>query len=175
MKRLHRVLISLTAIVFFASTGLAHAIPPNADVWMGVSRLGANTINAGAGGQWGWQGALHVKIKPLLGVEGDVSQYGWGSNASVPHTTMALFGPRVTVGALGVKLFVHALGGVEHSAASDGSLSNTAAAYAGGGGIDLPLAPFFKWRVMADYVNAPTVSPAGSAHARYSTGLVFRF
>jgi hypothetical protein len=39
----------------------------------------------------------------------------------------------------------------------------------------LPIAPFFAWRFAGDYLNAPTLLPAGGTPARFSTGLVFRF
>ena len=118
---------------------------------------------------------MHFKVRPFVGIEGDASQYGLGSNSTIPRTTTVLFGPRVTVGALGPKLFVHALAGGEHSANSSGlAISGGSFAYALGGGVDFPLFPFFAWRVSGDYFNAPTVSAAGT-HARFSTGLVFRF
>jgi hypothetical protein len=168
----------LCLLAGFAAAPVAHALPagPKADVWLGYSRLGSNAFYPNVAGLNGWQGALNVKIKRFVGIEGDVAQYGWGANATVPHTTTVLFGPRVTLGAMRFKVFVHGLGGIEHSANSSGpSISSSAVTYAGGGGLDLPLAPFFGWRVMADYVNAPTLSPASSSHARYSTGVVFRF
>jgi hypothetical protein len=176
-----RPVLSLILLVFCLIAGLGSSLPasaasPKADVWLGYSRLGSNTFYANVGGLNGWEGALNVKVKPFLGIEGDVSQYGWGAPAVVPHTTAVLFGPRLTVGALGIKFFVHGLAGMEHSANSSGlTISGSSLTYAGGGGVDLPIAPFFSWRVMADYIHAPTLSPAGSAPARYSTGLVFRF
>ena len=44
-----------------------------------------------------------------------------------------------------------------------------------GGGADFRIAPFFSWRIAADYLNAPTQSPDGASHDRFTTGLVFRF
>jgi hypothetical protein len=77
---------------------------------------------------------------------------------------------------LGVKVFVHALLGGEHSANSSGaSISGGSFAYALGGGVDVPIAPFFGWRAMVDHFSAPTVSPGDSNHVRFSTGIVFRF
>jgi hypothetical protein len=163
-------------LLLFAPVAMAQV--PKGDVYLGYSRTGNNTFYANAGGLNGWEGALHVKLhRPFLGVEGDVSQYGLGANSSVPRTTVFLFGPRITVGALGPKVFAHALVGGEHSSNSGGSpsISGGALAFALGGGLDVPIAPFFAWRVAGDYLRAPTQSPAGSTPARFSTGLVFRF
>ena len=156
----------------------ARAQVPKGDVYLGFSRTGADTFYPNVGGLNGWEGALHVKLhKPFLGVEGDVSQYGLGADSSVPRTTTFLVGPRITVGALGPKIFAHALVGGEHSANSGGPtpISGGTLDYALGGGLDVPIAPFFAWRVAGDYLRAPSQSPAGSTPARFSTGLVFRF
>jgi hypothetical protein len=150
---------------------------PKGDAFVGYSRSGADTFYPNVGGLNGWQGALHVKLHvPFVGVEGDLAHYGIGANSAVPRTTTYLFGPRVTAGTLGVHLFAHALVGGEHSANSAGlPVSNTSLAYALGGGLDVPLVPFFGWRFAGDYIRAPRVSPGGNTPARFSTGLVFRF
>jgi len=156
----------------------AAALPviPKCDVFAGYSRLTADVFYPNVGGLNGWAGALNCKVKRFVGIEGDVSQYGFGANSNVPRTTAVMGGPRVTVGALGVRVFAHALAGGEHSANSSGlPISGGALTYALGGGVDLPIAPFFSWRAGADYFNAPTLSPASGRHARLSTGIVFRF
>jgi hypothetical protein len=156
----------------------ARAQVPKGDVYIGYSRTGTDTFYPGVGGLNGCEGALHVKVrKPFLGVEGDLSHYGLGTDSSVPRTTVFIFGPRITLGALGPKVFAHALVGGEHSANGGGPtpISGGALAYALGGGLDVPIAPFFAWRAAGDYIKAPTQSPAGSTPARFSTGLVFRF
>jgi hypothetical protein len=156
----------------------ARAQVPKGDVYIGFSRTGTDTFYPNVGGLNGWEGAMHVKLHtPFLGVEGDLSHYGIGANSSVPRTTIFMVGPRITVGALGPKVFAHALVGGEHSANSGGPtpISGGALTYALGGGLDVPIAPFFAWRVAGDYLSAPTQSPAGNTPARFSTGLVFRF
>lgn len=170
-----RILLLLSsAFIVFAST--VHAQIPKGDVYVGYSRTGTDAFYSNVGGLNGWQGALHVKLhKPFLGVEGDLSHYGLGANSTVPRTTAFLFGPRLTVGALGPKVFGHALIGGEHSANPSGTISGTALAFALGGGLDLPIAPFFAWRVGGDYLRAVGHSPAGGTPARFDTGLVFRF
>jgi hypothetical protein len=115
-------------------------------------------------------------MKSFLGGEADVARYGLGASSTIPKTTTVMVGPRITVGALGVKVFVHGLAGVEHSANSSGlSISGSSFSYALGGGLDLRLMPFFAWRVTGDYLSAPTLSPSTGTHARFGTGIVFRF
>lgn len=172
-----RILLASSFIVlsFLPQAG---AQLPKGDAYLGYSRTGADTFYPNVGGLNGWDGALHIKLhKPFLGIEGDVSHYGLGSNSTVPRTTTAIVGPRLTLGALGPKVFAHALIGGEHSANSGGPtpISSSALAYALGGGLDIPIAPFFAWRFAADYIHAVGRSPAGGIPARFSTGIVFRF
>jgi hypothetical protein len=175
----------LKAMFLFACSSLLMLSPlslraqlPKGDVYLGYSRTGTDMFYPNVGGLNGWEGAMHVKLhKPFIGIEGDVSQYGFGANSAVPRTTTFIFGPRITIGALGPKVFGHALVGGEHSANSGGPtpISSTALAYALGGGLDLPFAPFFAWRVAGDYLRAVGPSPPGGTPARFSTGIVFRF
>ena len=147
MSFLHR--FSAVSIVFFLGASAlllfpprAHAAGPGFDAYIGYSRLGGQTFYADAGGLNGWEAAVHVKLKPLFGVEGDVAHYGLGANSSIPHTTTVLFGPRLTVGAAGVHVFVHGLLGGEHSSSSGpASVSSGTLAFALGGGADFRIAP----------------------------------
>jgi hypothetical protein len=166
----------ILCILFTAATANAVSLR-NHDAFIGYSRLGSDAFYPNVGGLNGWEGALHIHIAPFLGVEGDVAHYGLGADAVVPRTTTVLVGPRVSVKALGINLFVHGLIGGEHSANSDGGvhISQGAFAYDVGGGVDLPILPFFAWRFSADHISAPTVSPSGGTPARFNTGLVFRF
>jgi len=149
----------------------------NHDAFIGYSRLGSDAFYSNAGGLNGWEGALHIHIAPFLGIEGDVAHYGLGADAAIPRTTTVMFGPRVSLKALGINLFVHGMVGGEHSANSDSDvhMSHGAMAYDFGGGVDLPVLPFFAWRFSADHISAPTVSPSEGTKARFDTGLVFRF
>lgn len=147
----------------------------NHDAYLGYSRLGANTFNANTGGLNGWNGALHIHLKPFLGAEADVSYYGLGADASTPKTTNVMFGPRVTLKALGFAVFVHGMAGVEHSWTSAGvHLSESTGTYAAGGGVDVPIFPFFAWRIAADHISRFSDVPADSSRFRFNTGLVFR-
>ena len=166
----------LALIIFAVGTTRAHALGAKGDAFFGYSRTGSDTFYPNVGGLNGWEGSLQIHMRPFWGIEGDVAHYGLGANASVPRTTTVIFGPRLTVGALGVKLFAHGLVGGEHSANGGGvSISGGSIAYALGGGLDVPIAPFFGWRFGADRISAPTQSPSNGTHARFSTGVVFRF
>jgi hypothetical protein len=151
---------------------------PRGDIYAGYSRTGTDTFFPNVGGLNGWEGAMHMKLhKPFIGIEGDVAHYGLGANSTVPRTTTFIGGPRLTFSLMGPKIFAHALIGGEHSANSGGPtpISADALAWAVGGGLDVPIAPFFSWRVAGDYLHAHGYSPAGGTPARFSTGLVFRF
>jgi len=175
-KSILHVLFLSSASLLFLVLPAAGAQVPKGDVYLGYTRAGNDTFYAGSGGLNGWDGAFHLKLrKPFIGIEGDVSHYGLGANSSIPRTTTFMVGPRITVGALGPKVFAHALLGGEHSANGGGTISGSAFAYALGGGLDVPIVPFFAWRVEGDYIHAVNHSPANGTPARFGTGLVFRF
>jgi hypothetical protein len=171
----NRCLLPLITYALFALPTYVSAQLRNHDAFVGYSRTGSETFYPNVGGLNGWEVALHIHLHPFLGVEGDVAHYGLGASASVPQTTV-MVGPRVSVKALGVNLFAHGLVGGEHSANSAGArVSGGTLAYAIGGGVDLPVLPFFAWRFGADRISAPTISPDSSNKFRVNTGLVFRF
>jgi hypothetical protein len=172
-----RILLPLLSLIFIATAPRAHAVGPKGDAFVGYSRTGDDTFYPGAGALNGWEAALHVHLHyPFLGAEGDVAEYGVGANSSIPRTTTYLFGPRATLSVARVHLFAHALVGGEHSASSSGaSVSGNALTFAVGGGLDVPILPFFAWRFAGDFISAPTQSPEGGTPGRFSTGLVFRF
>jgi hypothetical protein len=150
---------------------------PKGDLFFGYSRTGSDVFYPNTGGLNGWEASGSLKVAPFLSADADVAHYGLGTNSSVPRTTTFLFGPRVTVGALGVKVFGHGLIGGEHSANGGGltAISSNGFAYALGAGLDIPVAPFFGWRFLVDRIDAPSTSPPGGTDIRFSTGLVFHF
>lgn len=167
---------SLVVGIFLFSTSLAQAQLRNHDAFFGYSRLGPNTFYPNVSGLNGWDAALHIHLAPFFGGEADVSQYGLGASASTPKTTTVMVGPRVTVKAIGIAVFAHGLVGGEHSSSSAGvRVSGGSMTYAIGGGVDLPVLPFFAFRVGADRIAAPTISPSSGSKYRINTGLVFRF
>jgi hypothetical protein len=141
----------------------------NNDAFFGYSRLGSNLFEPGTPGLNGWEGDVHIHVKPFLGVEGDLAHYGVGASNSTARSTTVLFGPRVTLKAAGFRFFGHAMIGGEHT------VSSTTYAYALGLGADVRIVPMFAWRVQTDRISAPTESPGYATHARFTTGLVFRF
>ena len=172
------------SVLFMVSCAWLAAVPASAvsirnnDAFIGYSRLGHQTFDRNAGGLNGWEGALQIHLHPFLGVEGDVAHYGLGANAAVPRSTTVLVGPRVSVKALGINLFAHGMVGGEHTANSGNAavhISHGSFAYDVGGGVDLPILPFFAWRFSLDHIRAPMDSPGGGRDARFNTGLVFRF
>jgi hypothetical protein len=177
-RLLHGFLLLIAASILLTLSPAALAQIPKGDVFFGYSRLGSDAFYPNVGGLNGWEAAAHFKVMPFVGLEGDVAHYGVGADAAIPHTTTFLFGPRVTVGALGFKIFAHGLAGGEHSSNSNDSgihISGDEFAYAVGVGADIPLLPFFAWRIQGDRISAPSLSPSGGTEARFSTGLVFRF
>ncbi len=163
------------AAVMFAGAAGAQSLH-NSDAYFGYSRLGTDTFYPNVGGLNGWNAAVHIHMRPFLGVEGDVGHYGLGANSSVPKTTTVLVGPRVTLKAVGIALFAHGLLGGEHSSSSSGvNINGGTFAYALGGGVDLPVLPFFAFRVGADRITAPSLSPSNGQKYRVNAGLVLRF
>ena len=177
-QRLLRIsfLLACSAILLSAAPAALAQIP-GGDVFFGYSRLGSDAFYPNVGGLNGWEAAAHFKVMPFIGLEGDVAHYGVGADAVIPRTTTFLAGPRVSVGALGLKVFAHGLIGGEHSANSAGAvrISENSFTYALGAGADIPLLPFFAWRIQGDRISAPSLSPKGGTQARFTTGLVFRF
>ena len=181
--RFHRFVLRLSFSLVFSYVLFTFPTPAaaqlrNHDAFFGYSRLGSDAFYPNAGGLNGWEAALHIHLHPFFGVEGDVAHYGLGADSDVPRTTTVLVGPRISVKAIGINLFAHGLLGGEHSSNNSSSnphISGGSFAYDLGGGIDLPLLPFFAWRFSADHISAPSQSPSGGTEARYNTGLVFRF
>lgn len=163
----------ILATLLLALAPAAHARNARSDVYFGYSRAGANLFSPSTPGMNGWQLAMHVKPLPFIGVEGDVSRYGASVGAGSQHATMLLFGPRVTVGTLGVSVFAHLLGGFNHfSSTSAGSY--TGAGYALGGGADFPIFLGLKLRATGDYLGNNN-APPGASHYRIGVGVAYHF
>ncbi len=182
MSRLLPVAL-LLSVAFLLST-LAHAAGHRADAYFGYSRVGANLYAPNTSAMNGWQAALHVKPLPFVGVEGDVSHYSQSSSGYSQNVTLVMFGPRVTVHALGFGFFAHGLGGLVHENATVTTLpsvSYDAASYALGGGVDIPVFLGLKLRVTGDYLgnsDAPSssgISEGSVSHYRFGAGAAYHF
>lgn len=176
-QRLTRILSLLVSSIFLLACSTAHAQLPKGDLFFGYSRLGSDAFYPNVGGLNGWEAAGHIRVLPFIGAEADVAHYGIGANDVIPRTTTYLFGPRITLGAMGFRFFGHGLVGGEHSANNAGSvrISENSFTYAVGAGADIPLAPFFAWRIQADHISAPSISPSGGTKFRFTTGIALHF
>jgi hypothetical protein len=172
-------------LLCFLGTGFAQI--PQANIFIGYSYLSADVPNTSTRRNLnGWEGSLEGKVLPFLGLVVDGSgHYGTtqipacgvpvsfgGSCAGVNGTLYtALFGPRVSASFHGVRPFAHFLVG---AADISGVNSDVSLASAFGAGVDLKLAPIIGWRFQGDYIHTH-FSGTAQAHARISTGIVFRF
>ncbi|MGH9616980.1 MAG: hypothetical protein ACRD28_09595 [Acidobacteriaceae bacterium] len=170
----------LGALVLLAAPA-AQARRVKADAYFGYSHVGANLYEPYTPGMNGWQAAVQVRPIPFVGIEGDLSRYGANAGAGSQHVTLVMFGPRVTVHAVGFSVFAHALGGVGHLSSNEVSgfpaTSSNSTSYALGGGADLPLFMGFKLRVTGDYLgnsNAPS-SQYSPSHYRIGVGVAYHF
>lgn len=151
---------------------------PHGDLYAGYSRAGSKLFYPNTPALNGWEATGTFRMhKPLLAGELDVAHYGIGANGAVPRTTSVLVGPQLALHLAGFKPYVHALIGGEHSSVNAYSSDDGSGGfvYALGGGLDVPIAPFFAWRVQGDRISAPTRDYAGAVKARFTTGIVFRF
>jgi len=121
----------------------------------------------------GWELAADYKLVPLVSLTADLdAQYGLPSSLD-SRTLHLMVGPKITLPTFGrYSPYVHALGGFGHLWAGQAQMS---VAVAVGGGIDLPIAPLFSWRIIqADYLMT-RFPHAPQNNIRLSTGLVFHF
>ena len=121
----------------------------------------------------GWELSGSYKLMPLVSIKADLdAQYPLPSTPDA-RTLHLMVGPQFNLPSNArFSPFVHALVGFGHLRAGEAQMS---VAVALGGGIDMPIAPLFSWRlIQADYMM--TRFPGGPQHnLRFSTGLVFRF
>ena len=169
------VVLTVGAILFELPVAL-HAANKG-DISLGYSRAGSDIFYSNTPGLNGWDVDGQIYWKTFIGIEGDAAHYGLGANSTVPRTTSVLFGPKGSVSVAGFKFFGHLLLGGEHSANSGGptSISGGSFAYVIGAGADVPVFPFFAWRVQIDRFSAPVQSPSNGTPVRFTTGIVFRF
>ncbi len=118
---------------------------------------------------------MHIKLhKPFIGIEGDVSHYGLGADSLRSTDNRLHLRPAASrLARLDLRSSRMLMVGGEHSANSGGPthISETALAYALGGGLDLPIAPLFAWRVAGDYIHAVGHSPWYACALRHRVGL----
>ena len=179
MKQL--LFVGFVGAVLFSLVPVSQAKTVKGDAYFGYSRAGSNLYSPYTPGMNGWQFAGHVRPIPFIGIEGDVSRYGADAGAGSQHATLIMFGPRVTVGAVGFSAFAHALVGNAHFSSNVVALlpetSYNATSYALGAGGDIPLLLSFKLRVTGDYLGnskAPSSQYSPSPY-RIGVGLAYHF
>jgi opacity protein-like surface antigen len=166
--------------------------PSRFQVFGGYSYTPTNFSFLG-GGENGWNAALDINSRKLVGFTADFAQYfstfsfGGGIPNDSSKTYTSLFGPRISVPlfrAPKVMPFGHFLIGAAHihdSSAGDFSTS-TSFAWAFGGGVDFSLTRHLSLRGEGDYLHNHFVTGdnqlqtrVADCHGRISTGVVFRF
>lgn len=178
--RLYRALTPVSAILLLLMIS-SHAKADKGDAYFGYSRVGANMFAPNTPGMNGWQAAVHVKMIPFFGVEGDVSRFSQSPSGFSENATLAMFGPRFTAHAAGYYVFAHALGGLVHESSTVTTLppnSYNAASYALGGGADVPIFLGLKLRGTIDYLgnsNAPGAGSRTPNHYRFGVGVSYHF
>ena len=182
---MYRILAVLALATILPLQALAQDAP-RAEVFGGFQYFRANSgtdvANLDHFHLNGWDASLSGFFNRYLGVTADLSgAYGSPEVLGVPihtkqHTFM--FGPvlRLT-NPTHLTPFVHALGGGVHiSADADGTnASETAAAWAVGGGVDLNIAPILSVRLaQVDYLQT-RIGGTNQNNFRYAAGVVLRF
>jgi opacity protein-like surface antigen len=167
------------------ATAAAPAVPADAG---GVFASGSTGLN-------GWNASAEMKFLPLLGLVADFSgHYGSQTVTSVcgfiatPCLTVRepmdvtayhfLVGPQLSFTVGRIRPFAHALFGAGHLSESASvrpfSASDSAFAYAIGGGIDYRLPGPLRWRVQGDFLRDRFFGPTQN-NFRFSTGPVLHF
>ena len=144
---------------------------PTVDIFGGYSYL---RFNPGHGvpstNVNGWNAAATWNVNRWLGFSGDIDgHYCCDASQSIHNF---LFGPRLTLRRHSMNIFTHALVGVSHGSAS--SFSDTVAAWALGGGVDVNFhGPLALRLAQVDYLGTHYASETQS-NFRYSGGIVLR-
>jgi opacity protein-like surface antigen len=182
-ENMYRVL----AVLVFAAVVPFHVLAqdaPRAEVFGGYQyfRVGTGTGSISDFNINGWNASLSGYFNKYFGITADFSgAYGTPKILGVPvdnklHTFM--FGPVLRLpNPTHFTPFVHALGGAaRQSGAFLGTgISETDAAWALGGGVDLNIAPIISVRLgQADFLQIRS-NGSNQNNFRYSAGIVLRF
>lgn len=182
---MYRILAVLALATILPLQALAQDAP-RAEVFGGFQYFRANSgtdvQNLDNFNLNGWNASLSGFFNRYVGVTADFSgAYGSPEFLGVPiHTKLHtfMFGPVLRFpNPTHLTPFVHALGGGAHLSAdaSGSSASETDAAWAVGGGLDLNIAPLFSVRLaQVDYLQTRS-DGTNQNNFRYSAGLVLRF
>lgn len=190
--------VLIVAILELSALGSAQSLSGN--VFAGYSYLNAQFPQSNAGLN-GWTASAEGKLLPHLGFVADFTgEYGSPQLATLypcpvtnPVSTCLqprfpqevttsvaehsfLFGPRLWFHVRKFRPFADALVGASHTHDSTSAISasDTAFAYALGGGFDYPISSRFGWRVQADALQTRYFNTS-QTNVRVATGLVIRF
>lgn len=183
-----RKLVVIVALLLFAFSTLAVAQEgsPTAQVFGGFSLLhidrGGLPTNTELN-HYGWEAAASWNLARWFGVKADFSGHyrdalpASGTTPAVSFSSLtALFGPEVSYRGKSVTPFGHALLGMNRITAGSGANnSDTAAAAAFGGGIDINLGDRFAFRLFQGDFLLTRHGSQDQKNFRASTGIVFRF
>lgn len=163
-----RALLVMSVVVLCALQGAAQ--DSKVDLFAGYSFLHTNPGSGLAGADaHGWEGAAVWNWKSWLGVKADFDGH-YCCDASLHNF---LFGPQITLHHGKLSPFVHGLFGLSHGSA--GGVSDSAFAFALGGGLDVKATDRIAIRIgQVDYLGT-RFADSTQNNLRFSAGLVFRF
>jgi peptidoglycan-associated lipoprotein len=155
--------------------------------------MSAITVPGTSTGLNGWNASVEAQLLPLLGIVADFSgHYGSQTGTALcgfaPPCTVAesinamlyhfLVGPQVSFTVGRVRPFAHGLFGAGHlsedTRLASSSTSDTAFAYAVGGGLDYRITGPLRWRLQGDLLHHEFFA-FGQTNFRFSTGPVLHF
>lgn len=176
---MRRVVVSLALAVLFSLPLLAQdnnkvEIFGGYQYTRAAPSFGLNGVNLN-----GWDASATGNIKSWVGMTADVSSGYRNVNGVNSHLNNFLFGPTFTyTKADHFKPFAHVLFGVSQTGGTlehISSPSDSAFAWAMGGGVDASVTRHFALRLFqADYFMTRFAS-SGQDNTRVSTGVVYRF
>jgi opacity protein-like surface antigen len=183
---MHRIFVGVMLLAALLSCQALAEDAPRAEVFGGFQYFRANSgINESGFDNFnlnGWNASLNGFFNKYVGITADFSgAYGNPQFGGIPidtklHTFM--FGPVLRLpNPTHLTPFVHALGGGAHISGDveGSSASETDAAWAVGGGVDLDFSRILAFRLgQFDYLQT-RVGDTGQNNFRFSTGIVLKF
>jgi hypothetical protein len=168
---------TIIAVTFLLLSGvLASAQESKAEVFGGYSYLHFNAPDSGNFSNQhsntnGWEAALTGNVNRWFGITADFDGHYGNLLLGSGNVHNALFGPKLTIGgARNSSFFVHGLGGVSHFSALGNS--QTAGAWALGGGMDLRSSKRIGFRLGQIDYQGSHFSGGNQNNFRFSTGLL---
>jgi opacity protein-like surface antigen len=176
-------LFAFFAFIAFSSFASAQS----GNVFFGYSYGSINLNHGGNTSMNGFEGSLEGKILPFVGLVVDIDGH-YGDTSAIPTSSTTvpvaasqnnfLFGPRLSTSVGRFRPFAQALIGGSHESVSGRgvhySASDTAFAYALGGGLDYKFWGPVAWRFQGDFIQTRFFGNTQN-DGRFSTGIVLHF